>query len=104
VKVEHSRPDVNERIPGRHENVAGNDNVGTAELHNAVAVRDRFRFVKNLNRFVVVVEPSPTLQKSIAGPPFGWCRSGLAGGRAHAVLNILVRNNGRPLPRIGELS
>ena len=74
-----------------------------AELHDAVAISDRVRFPEHLHRFAVVSIFGAGLRDR-----YRWAilaaRATLPRRRAHPVLNVLVRDDGRAFARIGELA
>ena len=90
--------DVDERILSCCKDVTRDDDIGSAEMHDAIAIRDRIRLEKDFNRFSVLKLPSSPRQKRVAGPARRGCT-----GHAHTVLNSLIPDNGRSLTRVGEL-
>ena len=89
---------VDERILRGGEDVTCGNNVGTPEVHNAIAVCTCILQGEDLHRFAIVVFPAAVFKVSVAG------RSGR--GRLlppHMRLNILMADNRRPLACIGKL-
>src|SRR5262249_53509816 len=90
--------DLDSRIRGRGEYVAGHDHVRPAEMDNAVAIRDRIRLIEHFHGFAIVEFAPPGLYESVAGPAFG-SRLELSQAR----LDVLMPHDGRALSRIREL-
>jgi hypothetical protein len=82
--------DVENRITRRHEQLAGDEHVGAAEVHEDVAVTVRSRYVVQKDRFAVEVEIAPRLEEGVErhlghGPVLG----------RHAREHVLVRDDRR---------
>src|SRR5438093_4587158 len=86
---------IDEGVLRGGEDVTGDDHVGAPEMHDTVSIGHRVRFPKGFNAFVVVILSSASLQEGIGGPAFRWSWSNLSGGRAHSVLNVLMRDDRR---------
>ena len=90
--------DVDKRKLNRVEDITRGDNIGLPELNNAVAIGDRVRFAKNLDRVPVVIFPPAIVEKRVARPTrLGQFRL------HHASLHVLLSDDGRGGPGIPEL-
>ena len=90
--------DVDHRILRRREHVAGDDDVGAAEVHDAVAVGDRVGHPEHLDRVAVVKLPAALLKIGVARHA---CRG--AFNSDHPILHVLMRDDRRADARIREL-
>jgi hypothetical protein len=84
--------EVDDRIVGGSEEVAGADDVGLAEKDDAVAVGVGVREVDDLNTFAIEEDVFFIADECIRGPRFG-CNGIRALRRAHAVEDVLVGND-----------
>ena len=84
---------IDERVRRRDEQVAGDDHVRLAEVHDAVAVGVSRRLVDDLQRLPVEEELLLLRDVGVGRPRGRRERRLLPGGRAHAVQDVFVRDD-----------
>ena len=85
--------DIDKRIAGSDKYVAGADDIGMAEEHDAVAIGVSNFLVQDVHRLVIEPQSLAIAKEGIGRPGVCGCRRLISGSHAHAIEQRLVGNN-----------